>query len=97
MSDNYLFNVTYRYKYFACLMIYESINDYKKLYDLFNNNINTQEEENKNCINNFNNLFIPKCLCFVSVHPCIDKFEDILKCIYENMINNKFNEIFINN
>ena len=27
MSDNYLFNVTYRYKYFACLMIYESIND----------------------------------------------------------------------
>ena len=95
MSDNYLFNVTYRYKYFACLMIYESINDYKKLYDLFNNNINTQEEENKNCINNFNNLFIPKCLCFVSVHPCIDKFEDILKCIYENMINNKFNEIFL--
>ena len=95
MSDNYLFNVTYRYKYFACLMIYESINDYKKLYDLYNNNINAQEEENKNSIYNYNNLYIPKCLCFASVHPCIDKFEEILKSIYENMINNKFNEIFL--
>ena len=95
MSDNYLFNVTYRYKYFACLIVYESINDYKKLYELYNNNINIQEEENKNCIYNYNNFYIPKCLCLASVHPCIDKFEEILKCIYEKMINNKFNEIFL--
>ena len=94
MSDNHLFNVTYRYKYFACLMIYESICAYKKLYDIYNN-INKPGEQNKNCVYNYNNLYIPKCLCLASVHPCIDKYEEILKCIYENTINNKFSEIFL--
>ena len=89
MSDNYLFNVTYRYKYFACLIIYESIGDYKKLYNIYKN----IKDDDKNCI--YNNFYIPKCLCLVSIHPCIDKFEAILKCIYENIINNKFSEIFL--
>ena len=94
MSDNQLYNVIYRYKYISCLIIYESVADYRKLYNLYNKKEKALDDEEKDFI--FNNFYIPKCLCFVSVHPYIDKFEEILKSIYENTINNKFNEIFLN-
>ena len=91
MSDNQLYNVAYKYKYISCLIIYESISDYRKLFNVYNNE-NLGEEEKYI----YNNFYIPKCLCFISVHPYIDKFEEILKYIYEFTINNKMKEIYIN-
>ena len=93
MSDNQLYNVNYRYIYISCLIIYESIADYRKLFNLYNNIEKTENEEEKF---NFSKIYIPKCLCLISVHPYIDKFEEILKDIYEDSINNKFKEIFLN-
>lgn len=89
MSDNQLYSVDYKYKYISCLIIYESLADYRKLYDkYFNNDKSTDVEK-------FKNIYIPKCLCICSVHPCIDKFEEILKAIYENTISNKYNNLFV--
>ena len=89
MSDNQLYSVEYKYKYLSCLIIYESISEYRKLYETFFIQENTDN-------NNYNNYYIPKCLCIVSVHPCIDKFEEILKTIYEMTMSNKYNNIFVN-
>ena len=33
MLDNQLYSVKYKYKYLSCLIIYENINDYRKLYN----------------------------------------------------------------
>ena len=93
MSDNHLYNVFYKYKYISCLLIYESISNYKKLYNLYKNE-DKKSEEQKNCF--YNNFYIPKCLCIASVHPCINKFEEILKFLYEFIINNKISEIYLN-
>lgn len=89
MSDNQLYNVDYKYKYISCLMIYESLADYRKLYDKYFNNDKAAD------VDKYKNIYIPKCLCICSVHPCIDKFEEILKTIYENTISNKYNNIFV--
>ena len=70
MSDNQLYNVIYRYKYISCLIIYESIVDYRKLYILYNEEI--EKEEDKNLA--YKHFYIPKCLCLVSVHPYINKY-----------------------
>ena len=91
MLDNQLYSVIYKYKYLSCYIIYESLEDYKKLYNLYYN-----KEDNENNNYNYNNIYIPKCLCFASVHPCIDKFEEILQTIYEDTISNKFKNLFVN-
>ena len=90
MLDNKLYSVIYKYKYLACYIIYESIGDYKKLYNKY-----FDKEDNVNN-DNYNNIYIPKCLCIASVHPCIDKFEEILKTIYEDTISNKYKFLFVN-
>ena len=89
MLDNQLYSVIYKYKYLSCYIVYESIQDYKQLYNIYFN-----EEDNVN--NNYSNIFIPKCLCIASVHPCIDKFEEILKTLYEDTISNKYKHLFVN-
>ena len=76
MLDNQLYSVIYKYKYLACYIIYEIILDYSILYNKYYN----KEDTNEN--NNYNNIYIPKCLCIASVHPSIDKYEEILKIIY---------------
>lgn len=92
ISDNHLYSSIYKYKYYSCLIIYESIGDYKKLYNIYYN-----KEKDENEINYiYNQFYIPKCLCIVSVHPCIDKHEAILDILYQNMIKGKFNKIFLN-
>ena len=89
MSDNQLYSIDYKYKYISCLMIYESLADYRKLYNKYYNNDNSID------IDKYKNIYIPKCLCICSVHPCIDKFEEILRTIYENTISNKYNNLFV--
>ena len=88
MLDNQLYSVIYKYKYLACYIIYESISDYRILYNKYYN----KEDTNEN--NNYNNIYIPKCLCIASVHPSIDKYEEILKIIYEDTISNKYKNLF---
>ena len=101
--DNQLYSAIYTRKYLACLIIYESIENYKKLYDISQmedekflsivKNINLKSSIKKdNKSNKYKNFYIPKCLCIVSVHPYIDKFEEILRTIYELAINNNYSK-----
>ena len=116
--DNQLYSAIYTRKYLACLIIYESIENYKILFDKYqkeedkflsvvktmmtknsdenntNNNNNDNNKEN-NDNEKYKNYYIPKCLCLVSVHPYIDKFEEILKTIYNLVISGMYPNIFI--
>ena len=89
MTDNQLYSVKYPFKYISCLIIYESISDYRKLYNKYFNKKNNDN-------NSYTDFYIPKCLCIISVHPCIDKFEEILNAIYENIISSQFHNLFFN-
>ena len=77
--DNQFYSSLYSYKYIACFVIYEKLIIYKKLYDTYSNN----NENNEEFMNNIKNIYVPKCLCLASVHPSINKFESILRAIYE--------------
>ena len=74
--DNPFYSLDYSYKYIGCLVIYESLNIYKKLYDNYSNDSDKQNDD-------FKNIYIPKCLCLASVNPDIKKFELILEGIYD--------------
>ena len=103
--DNQLLSAIYTKKYLACLIIYEGIEQYKKLYDKFQSNddkffsiiksmpLNNKKKESKN--DKYKNYYIPKCLCLVSVHPHINKFEEILRTIYDISISESYSYIFI--
>ena len=68
--DNPFYSCDYSYKYIGCLVIYESLNIYKKLYDTY-----TEDKKNlSKSKDDFKNIYVPKCLCLSSVHPNIDKF-----------------------
>ena len=86
--DNQFYSSVYSYKFIACLLIFESLNLYKKLYDQYSND---DSKTNNSYVpqDTFKNIYVPKCLCFASVHPCINKFELILKSIYSNVQMNK--------
>ena len=86
--DNQFYSSVYSYKFLACLIIYESLYSYKKLYDSYSNN---DSKKNNSFIpqDNFKNIYIPKCLCLASVHPAINKFEAILYAIYSYVQKNK--------
>ena len=104
--DNQLYSSIYTRKYLACLIIYESIEEYKKLYDKYQSedekfmsimkNVVTNNND-KNDINKdkYKNYYIPKCLCLVSVHPYIEKYEEILKTIYNLTTNDIYSYLFI--
>ena len=95
--DNQLYSAIYTRKYLACYVVYESIESYSKLYDKFKIQDNefmmvlrsTMKESrpkqmsiDRN-IKKLKNWYIPKCLCFVSVHPYINKYKEILENIYD--------------
>ena len=103
--DNQLLSAIYTRKYLACLIIYEGIEQYKKLNDKFQANDNkflsiiknmalkNNKKENKN--DKYKYYYIPKCLCLVSVHPHINKFEEILRTIYDISLSSNYSHIFI--
>ena len=96
--DNQFYSSVYSYKFIACLIIYESLSSYKKVYDLYSNNENDNKSNNCNMPKDtFKNIFVPKCLCLASVHPAINKFESILRGIYSyiQMGKNFFIDIII--
>ena len=82
--DNNYFNLNYPQKYLSCIIFYESISQYKELYDQ-NLILNGKE---KNIINREireidEDIYIPKCLLIMSLYPFFREFEMILLKIYE--------------
>ena len=95
--DNSFYNLDYHQKYLTCLLCYENISQYKLLYEKHKNNSSENLEQNKetlNCTtstensslggttNNSSDIYIPKCLLFISLHPFFSEFERILVSIY---------------
>ena len=77
--DNNYFNLNYPQKYLTCLIFYESILNYKILYDE-----NKGIKNKKNNINEKGNeIFIPKCLVIMSLYPYFGEFEKIITEIYK--------------
>ena len=83
--DNQFYSSVYSYKFVACLIIYESLSSYKKLYDLYSNEDSNKSNNSKIPQDTFKNIYVPKALCLASVHPSINKFESILRAIYSNI------------
>ena len=79
--DNQFYSSVYSYKFIACLLIYESLSSYKKIYDLYSND-DTKKNNSNIPQDTFKNIYVPKCICLASVHPSITKFENILRSIY---------------
>ena len=104
--DNQLYSAIYTRKYLSCLIIYESIEEYKTIYDKFQledekfmnvmkNEISKASSEKDDKKKKYKNYYIPKCLCLVSVHPYINKYEEILRTIYCLTINKEYSYLFI--
>ena len=115
--DNQLYSAIYTRKYLACLVIYESIDKYKKLYDKFEYednkfmlvlrstmrtsrpktmSINNDENSNNSSSNEkLKKWYIPKCLCIVSVHDYITKYQEILNTIKDLILSNKHSSLFL--
>lgn len=87
--DNQLYSAVYLRKYLTCLKVYESINDYRNIY----NNYYNKKDNNEN--KNYSNYYIPKCLCIVSIYPYVKTYEEILETIYNLISSNKYPYIFI--
>ena len=102
--DNQLYSATYTNKFIACLLIYENIKEYEILNEKYRANdellkmigSNSQKDEEKPIINNkYQNYYIPKCLCLVSVYPAFNRFQQILNSLYNLVMSNKFNDLYI--
>ena len=101
--DNQLFSMIYTTKFLSCLVIYEDIDKYRKLQNKY------VEEDSKFTSallgavkpkvyeekKSDKKIYIPKCLCLVSVHSYIDKYEEILRNLYELTSGNKYPTLFI--
>ena len=101
--DNQLYSATYANKFIACLLIYESIKDYEilntkyKSTDVLFNMIrsNSTKSSKPPEPKKYKNYYIPKCLCLVSVYPAFNRFQEILTNIYNIVMSNKFNNLYI--
>ena len=89
MLDKPFHNNDNKYKYIGCLIVYEIFNSYKKLYDSYMEDEFLEKENNNKTKEDFKNIYVPKALCLVSFYPNINKFESILRCIYELMAKGK--------
>ena len=85
--DNKFFSSIYYNKYISCLMIYESLKEYKILYNKYNN-INEDNVDIR-----YSKIYIPKCICFISVNPYFDKYLNILNILNSFVQSEKNNEI----
>ena len=99
--DNQLYSAIYTRKYLSCLIIYEGIEQYKKLNDKYEDREfsklcrqTTRDVKSNLLMYKHKKFYIPKCLCIVSVHPYIEKFEEILRTIYEIISSNACPSLF---
>ena len=102
--DNQLYSATYTNKFIACLLIYENVKEYQMLYEKFRETdilfkavrSYSQKVETKPTVNNkYQNYYIPKCLCLVSVYPAFNRFQQILNSIYNLVMSNQYNNLYI--
>ena len=84
--DNNYFNLNYPQKYLTCLIFYESISQYKHLYDM-NQKLESESKQNKfltkknSNIDDFNinqedEIYIPKCLMLMSLYPFLANMKE---------------------
>ena len=95
--DNNYFNLNYPQKYLTCFLFYENIVGYRLLYE--QNKILSKKDEDPISYNfvpevstfiqdlKNRNIYIPKCLLIMSLHPYFGEFEKILTEIYNYSIN----------
>ena len=109
--DNQLYSAIYTRKYLACLIIYENIESYQKLNEnlkleenkfmiilrstMRNRRPREMTIDDPIISNAIKNWYIPKCLCLVSVHPYINKYQEILNTIYKLIISNNNSSLFL--
>ena len=105
--DNQLYSAIYTNKYLACLIVYENIESYRSLYNKYKDlkvegNLRKYSYSGgilrkSRKLYDLKNLYIPKCLCIVSVHDYISQYEKILKEIYNLIMNNPNSNLFLEN
>lgn len=89
--DNQLSSATYLQKYITCILFYEP---YSKYIDLSNLYLPNSVNEN---LKKRRAIYIPKCICFVSVHPFLEYQAKILDQIYQMYKDPKnYSNCFIN-
>ena len=88
--DNNYFNINYPQKYLSCLICYERVTQYKKLYEMQkikdNNDINKIDQKNIDNITD-PDIYIPKCLLLMSLYPFFGEMEKIITEIYNYSLN----------
>ena len=89
--DNQLNSLEYLHKYISCLIIYENFSNYISLYSKYRAN----KTIDKSILGIYKKYYIPKCLAIVSLFPYIDKYEEILRNIYEIFLSKKINNLFL--
>ena len=77
--DNNYYNINYPQKYLSCLICYENVCEYKKLYEKSNKDKCSSIKVTK--IKD-ENIYIPKCLLLMSLYPFFGEFEKIITEIY---------------
>ena len=88
LLDNNNYSAIHPFKFAVCLICYESINDYRKLYEKYYNNTNINITNNKN--NNLNNsVYLGENGLFT--------FSDSMSVLSNNTCFNKLNNNVINN
>ena len=89
--DNQMNSSEYIHKYISCLIIYESVSNYIILNDLYKYN----KLRDKNLLENCKKYYIPKCIGIISLFPYIDKFEDILRSLYELFLSRMYINLYL--
>ena len=88
--DNNYFNINYPQKYLSCLICYERVTQYKKLYEMQkikdSNDINKIDQKNIDNITD-PDIYIPKCLLLMSLYPFFGEMEKIITEIYNYSLN----------
>ena len=99
LLDNNNYSLEYSFKYVVCIKFYESISNYKKLYEKYNgkndkkSEFKTQRNDSISVFSKFSDssfqkikykkLYIPKCICLISLYPFINEMIKIGKNIYK--------------
>ena len=92
--DNNFFNINYPQKYLSCLICYENITQYKRLYEI--SKLEEDSKTDKNSILNDDSIwnsikepdiYIPKCILVISLYPFFGEMEKIVTEIYNYTLN----------
>ena len=88
--DNNYFNINYPQKYLSCLICYENIEKYKRLYDMSKSKGNSENDDNKSMNEESikdHEIYIPKCILVISLYPFFAEMEKIVNEIYSYTLN----------